>query len=269
MGTKFEIFEELIFLNTVLIENLTDKELGTGFLVYKKVDDSQGKYLLFSNKHVFWGKKDAKKPGIKKQIKITLHKMNERGEYEIGQTHHFTGELDRNGAGYFDHPDINVDVACANISGLSNMNVKLNIKGLDMDLFCNFDMKNIYAGMKIIFLGYPSGFYDRKNFLPIMRSGTIASLPSVDFNGNRQILLDAQIFPGSSGSPVFVLLNDKYFLLGVVSEGVAKLADLVELEVANETDDENEVKKVKLPREWIGLGMLFSRDTLKEVYDLA
>jgi len=41
MEIKFDKFEEQIFLNTVLIENLTDAEFGTGFLIQKRIDDKK------------------------------------------------------------------------------------------------------------------------------------------------------------------------------------------------------------------------------------
>jgi hypothetical protein len=54
---NFDKFEEQIFFNTVLIENLSDGEFGTGFLLQKDLGNGKTKHLLFSNKHVFWGKK--------------------------------------------------------------------------------------------------------------------------------------------------------------------------------------------------------------------
>jgi hypothetical protein len=49
MTIPFDKFEEQCFLNTVLIENLSAGELGTGFLVRKDVGDGTSKVLVFSN----------------------------------------------------------------------------------------------------------------------------------------------------------------------------------------------------------------------------
>ena len=75
-------------------------------------------------------------------------------------------------------------------------------------------------GSDVIFVGYPTGYYDVANNLPLLRRGVIASVPNVDFNGKGEIVIDAQIFPGSSGSPVFVAQGNRYLLLGVVSDAV-------------------------------------------------
>ena len=53
-------------------------------------------------------------------------------------------------------------------------------------------------------LGYPFGFYDQKHFLPIWKTGHVASEPSVDFEGRPAFLVDVSAFPGMSGSPVCV-----------------------------------------------------------------
>ena len=85
-------------------------------------------------------------------------------------------------------------------------------------------------------LGYPLGFYDKINNLPIIRSATIASLYSVPFEGNPFILIDSRLHAGSSGSPVLTtpdtlrlidgeLYAQTYrapFLMGVFSGAVPK-----------------------------------------------
>lgn len=57
---------------------------------------------------------------------------------------------------------------------------------------------------EIVFIGYPNGMYDERNLLPLVRRGTTATPPEIDYNGKPQALIDASVFPGSSGSPVFV-----------------------------------------------------------------
>ncbi|MDD3976477.1 MAG: serine protease [Candidatus ainarchaeum sp.] len=265
---KFEKFEEQIFLNTVLIENLTDKEAGTGFLISKPKEKGLHEILLFSNKHVFWGKKDKDVVGIKKKLKLTFHKKEKDNTYKLGQVHSFIIDIDRNAKEYyFEHSNFNIDVACLNVSNLNNGDIKLNGPFLQLDSFINFKRNEIYAGMKVLFIGYPSLFYDKKNFLPVMRSGTIASIPSVDFNGEPSILLDAQVFPGSSGSPVFIFINNKYKLLGIISSSIQKGLDFVEIEVGKKEAIKKEKKNI--PIQWIGLGLLFNSETIKEVYDFA
>lgn len=59
-------------------------------------------------------------------------------------------------------------------------------------------------------LGYPFGFYDTTHFLPVWKTGHIASEPDVDFEGRPVFLVDVSAFPGMSGSPVLAVANGIY-----------------------------------------------------------
>jgi hypothetical protein len=62
----------------------------------------------------------------------------------------------------------------------------------------------------VTFIGYPNGIWDSKNLLPIARRGMTASPISVDFENTPRFLIDASVFGGSSGSPVFLLNQGVY-----------------------------------------------------------
>lgn len=59
-------------------------------------------------------------------------------------------------------------------------------------------------------LGYPYGFYDQTHYLPIWKTGHVASEPSVDFEGRPVFLVDVSAFPGMSGSPVLAVASGIY-----------------------------------------------------------
>ena len=59
-------------------------------------------------------------------------------------------------------------------------------------------------------LGYPYGFYDQKNDLPIWKTGHVATEPDVDFEGRPVFLVDVSAFPGMSGSPVMAVASGIY-----------------------------------------------------------
>jgi trypsin-like peptidase len=59
-------------------------------------------------------------------------------------------------------------------------------------------------------LGYPYGFYDQKHYLPVWKTGHVASEPSVDFEGRPLFLVDVSAYPGMSGSPVLAVANGIY-----------------------------------------------------------
>jgi hypothetical protein len=70
------------------------------------------------------------------------------------------------------------------------------------------------AMASVTMVGYPNGLWDTANNLPLLRRGVTATHPNVDFCGRPELLVDMACFPGSSGSPVF-LLDEGW----VVSEG--------------------------------------------------
>jgi len=62
----------------------------------------------------------------------------------------------------------------------------------------------IELGDPVIVMGYPMAFYDKRHNLPISRSGTLASLYGAPFDGNPYFLIDTNLHPGTSGSPVYI-----------------------------------------------------------------
>ena len=63
---------------------------------------------------------------------------------------------------------------------------------------------------QVILIGYPYGFHDEKNALPIWKTGSIASEPEKNFNGEPLFIIDVSAFPGMSGSPVFGIIRGDF-----------------------------------------------------------
>lgn len=79
------------------------------------------------------------------------------------------------------------------------------------------DDSMIVAGREVFFLGYPNGMAGYNSTVPLVRGGIIAG----DFR--HKIILDGNIFGGSSGSPVFLNVDLEngvmgQHLVGIVSE---------------------------------------------------
>jgi hypothetical protein len=55
-----------------------------------------------------------------------------------------------------------------------------------------------------LIVGYPNAISDTTNNIPVFRRGITATPAYLDFKGRKEFLIDASIFPGSSGSPVFL-----------------------------------------------------------------
>lgn len=82
----------------------------------------------------------------------------------------------------------------------------------------------------ITFIGYPSGLYDERNKISIIRQGITATPIWNNFRGEKAFLIDAGVFPGSSGSPVFIynrgtypskdgiILGNRLLFVGIISQ---------------------------------------------------
>jgi S1-C subfamily serine protease len=57
-------------------------------------------------------------------------------------------------------------------------------------------------GEDVFIIGYPRGFFDPQHNLPVFRNAMIASVYGVPFRGDPCFLTDANLHPGTSGSPV-------------------------------------------------------------------
>ena len=197
----------------VEISGNLDVSVGTGFLYKASLNDDgedRSITLLVSNKHVF-----ADPAG---KLSFNLNCRDDDGNPLYGRVKSF----DSNGfqAAYYEHPDPKVDLACVNVSGVSREQVFYKI--LDSKFTKNIGHKIIGGGTEVIFPCYPSNGYDVANNRALVKKGVIASSPDSSFNRQDQIFIDAEIVTGCSGSPVFVLANGEYLLLGVVSQTITK-----------------------------------------------
>lgn len=69
---------------------------------------------------------------------------------------------------------------------------------------------NVRPSTQVTLLGYPYGFFDTRNFLPVWKTGHLATEPTVDFQGEPVFLADVSAFPGMSGAPVVAVSNSVY-----------------------------------------------------------
>lgn len=140
------------------------------------------------------------------------------------------------------HNSPDVDIALIDISDLIfDITLKLSQEdfarqviipsGLTNDNLPNVSPLTIEITSDIVVASYPRGFYDEYNKYPIVKSGIVASVWNCHFQGKPLFLIDAQLFPGSSGGLVIskptniavidgsIACNEtkQYVLLGVYS----------------------------------------------------
>ena len=218
---------------------------GTGFFYLAKVPLGHGvtrsKLLLISNKHVF---RDGN--GV---MTIRLNRKKSDGTPDYGRAIKFS--YPEFSEGYFAHPDDNVDLACVDISQFTHTDAY--IANITDKFLAPIDYEKVALGSDVLFVGFPDDRYDIVNNLPLVRKGTLASMPDIDFNGKGELVIDAQVFPGSSGSPVFVLWDGRHRLLGVISKTMLRNA-------AN-TASPQTVDQI------LGLGIVIKQRHIRELID--
>lgn len=135
------------------------------------------------------------------------------------------------------------------------------------------DMDDLDAIEDITFVGYPDGRFDTHNKTPVGRHGTTATPIHWLWQGAKKFLVDASVFPGSSGSPVFIVQRRGYkqgdaFLMdqgrilfvGILSEVYRHGAD-VEYAVSK--------RPVSDVREVLDLGVVYRWELVEEAIDAA
>jgi len=265
------IFENILFTTVRVEARLPNNSTstGTGF-VFNYVKNDKQYLFVVTNKHV-----------IKNSIKGKLTFNQSDGEKPIlGKV--FTIDYSNFESQWIGHPQDDIDVAIMPfapvLNELSNRGVQIFFKSLTPDLIPSDKVlrEEIDAVEDIVFVGYPSDIYDRRNLLPVVRRGITATPISVDFEGKPAFLIDASIFPGSSGSPVFLcnigsyspkgkglVVGSRVFFLGVVaSVFIRKDLNTIEL-----IDIPTGKVPVVVTTQMVDLGIVYKSIVIKELIE--
>lgn len=73
------------------------------------------------------------------------------------------------------------------------------------------------VGEDLLAVGFPRGFHDQKNYLPVVRNCTVATPVAIPFEGSPLLLIDGTFHPGMSGSPVVTKPSSTYNITGGVA----------------------------------------------------
>ncbi|WP_082618256.1 serine protease [Oerskovia sp. Root22] len=193
-----ETIAEKLFFNPVRLEadGPGGSWTGTGFIYSVNTADGAVQVLV-TNKHVLRGAE---------RLKINfMRAAGDRPMMGVGASPILMGLTVDSWVG---HREEDIDVAVIPlariIEAMAQQGEELYFKSITPELTLN-DEDDLDAMEGVLFIGYPSGLFDRVNLLPIARRGWTATPIRVDYNGRPQFLIDASVFPGSSGSPVFIL----------------------------------------------------------------
>lgn len=240
--------------------------VGTGFLCQVPLSDGTDALFLVSNKHV-----------LDEARELTATMVGADGDLPAlgeGVSMTIAGARDA----VVGHPDPSVDVAIlpfASVLERLAQDRKAFIKTLPPELFMTAEQADqLDAIEQVLFIGYPSGLFDTKNLTPIARRGTTATPVALDYEGEPAFLIDATVFPGSSGSPVFIadrgsfapksgglVAGSRTILLGV-------LAAVHMAQVEGEVSElpASHTVAVETP---LGLGIVYKAAAIDECFDIA
>ncbi len=189
---------EKIMFNTVrLVSN--DGSSGTGYFYNFKIDDFTVPVII-TNKHVV---------NYKQNTTMTFCLHLKTGDNESNESFQITLTTD-----WYFHS--NKDLCFCFVNPVfeyvkSQTGKDVFFLAIDESMLpTQKTLEDLSALEELIMVGYPIGLWDQKNNLPIFRKGYTASHPAIDFNETGIGLVDMACFPGSSGSPIYILNEGGY-----------------------------------------------------------
>jgi len=263
--------------STVLISYKTSANVissGTGFLVFREVSESKDCIFLVTNKHVL------PLEGSLQSINIRVNTMNQDESKVEKIDICVVGENGKYLPIIKFHPNEKYDITAIDITDYITQ-FAIKATWIPYSLFVTKEKlktENISVGDEVFFLGYPDAIYDPRNVFPIVRIGIISTVPSEGYifkdilrkkyNLPEKIdgfLMDANVFPGSSGSIVILKpqaatvgpkggtiiggLKKTPYLLGIISGSIPIYDTALD------------------SKQRMGLGIVYSADAIKETIE--
>jgi S1-C subfamily serine protease len=187
------MIENLPFVAVQILLLVSDSVVGSGSGFFY-VTSVQGREQLFlaTNRHVFAA------PSSPTHIRLRLHAdrkdltKNDALELPLYRSRQRLWK---------EHPQPEVDVALLPLD--SALTKQYFILAITPTAFPPPDAA-VDVGEDLIVIGYPHGFHDATNNLPITRRASVASVYPQRFDGKPYFVIDAQLHPGTSGSPVML-----------------------------------------------------------------
>ncbi len=154
-----------------------------------------GELFLVTNKHVVTGSPQTGKPDtLRLRLHLDPNDISKNDDLDIPLYENKKPAWKTHPT----HPD--ADVALIKLDKKA-VEGKFFIKAWSGDDFLP-DNYRLDPGEDVFIMGYPLSFHDRYHNLPIFRNAMLASTYRVHFEKQPFVLTDANLHPGTSGSPV-------------------------------------------------------------------
>lgn len=263
---------EQLFFTTVRIDTVAangSDGSGTGFFFSHRIGDSFYPFVV-TNKHVVRGMREG-----------ALSFLQRTGELPtLGNGYRL--RIDDWDQAWFGHPDPNVDIAICPFAPIEahikqHANLDLFYRFVSNDMIPNPQQTAELDAVELVtFVGYPNGVWDSKNLLPVARRGTTASPIEIDFEKTPRFLIDASVFGGSSGSPVFILnqgswsnkdggvsIGSRFYFVGVIAAVFfrTQMNQIVAVPIPTQ------MQPMAKQQEMIDLGIVFKARTVVETIE--
>lgn len=222
---RVETAAEQLFFITARIDTQTSSGQtgsGTAFLFDFQVGETHYPFVV-TNKHVVCGMASGS---------ITFLEAVD-GKVSLGNARRLAIQNWENA--WFGHPSPEVDIAVCPFAPIQQHFAEQGwqpfFRSIPSAVIPTTEqLDELDAIETVTFVGYPNGIWDKSNFLPVARRGTTATPLGIDFEGKPQFIVDASVFGGSSGSPVFLFnqgtfasrdgsvnIGSRFLFLGVVT----------------------------------------------------
>lgn len=194
--------EDLVYtVSYITSENIKDGVLkltgATGFF-YKTKKDGKELYLIVSNKHFFENKNI---------FKFSMPFTNNNKEYTMNYTITITPAI---------HPTYDIGAICIN-DAIQNLNENYILKNkfIEEEDLLNISRQSVNSIEEALMIGYPFGLKSDNSTMPLIRHGIIATPLYFKYENKEEFLIDILCFNGSSGSPIFINKENKYYVAGI------------------------------------------------------
>lgn len=206
--------DDFLIRTTIRIEVKTKDGIatGTGFFYQFEIDEAKIPVIV-TNKHVI-------KDGVEGILIFSV--SDNEGNIIEAKKHYLTiTEFEK---AWILHPDNNIDLCIMPIAQILEENLKQNINFVcnvlrKEDIINDKEIKDLSKLEDVTIIGYPDGIWDSYNNLPILRRGITATPICYDFENTPKFLIDAAIYGGSSGSPVFIFNQGSYSINNALYAG--------------------------------------------------